>query len=345
MGKWVTGDIHIHTHCCADGSLPVAEIVEHASKFCDYIAISGHARHPEQFRMENQYAEVLEARKRTGMPIFNTGEIEYPVPRHVIVLTPPANHEYELLSALVDKFDRRNGVEGIEAAVEELRFIEQWGGALLVFNHPNAPDVPLDALLPMAQSPAFKVMACVDRGERRAPQTWDIGAEWDQLLLRGHRIYARCGSDFHRHFTDGGHDYYPGEFVQDHLRVENCTYEEIVAAYRAGHFYCTVANVISDPVWEIGEDAPDAPERTVRLAFDVNLPLEQVEIIGDARPLQVFRGLAGGRFEFEGKLPAAGYYRVRGLGKPQKRAYGQDGEFEPLFLLNPLFVRGEKICC
>ena len=135
------------------------------------------------------------------------------------------------------------------------------------------------------------------------------------------------------------------EFVQDHLWVENCTYEEIVAAYRSGRFFCTVANVISDPVWEIGGDAPDAPERTVRLAFDVNLPLEQVEIIGDARPLQVFRGLAGGRFEFEGNLPAAGYYRVRGLGKPQKRAYGQDGEFEPLFLLNPLFVREGASCC
>ena len=335
MGKWITGDVHVHSHCCGDGSLSVAEIVEHAQKYCDFIAISGHARHPDLFRVENQYAEVVEMRRHTDMPIFNTGEIEYPVPRHVIVLTPPENREYELLMALIERYDRRLGIEGIEPALEELRFIEQWGGkSLLIFNHPNAPDVPLSALQPMAESPVFKVMACVDRGERRAPQVWDIGAEWDSLLMRGHRIYARCGSDFHRHFNDGGTDYYPGEFVQDHLWVENNTYEEIIDAYRAGRFYCTVANAISNPVWEM---LPSDEGQRLRLAFDVNLPLEQVEIIGDGRSLKEFRNLTG-RFEFEGILPKASYYRVRGLGRPQPRAYGQSGEFEPLFLLNPLFA-------
>ena len=333
MAKWITGDIHVHSHCCGDGSLPVAEIVERASRYCDFLAISGHARHPELFRVEQQHAEVLEARRHTAMPIFNTGEIEYPVPRHVIVLTTPENREYELLQALIERFDRRLGVEGIDAAVEELRFIERWGGdTLLVFNHPNAPDVPLDALLAMAASPVFRIMACVDRGERRAPQTWDIGAEWDQLLLRGHRIYARCGSDFHRHFSDGGHDYYPGEFVQDHLQVEENTYAEIIRAYRDGRFYCTVANAIADPVWELDADA-----NSIRLAFDAKLPLAQVDIIGDAKTLRTFRDLPVGRFEFESALPPAKYYRVRGLGKPQPRPYGQDGCFEPLFLLNPLF--------
>ena len=346
MGKWITGDVHIHSHCCGDGSLPVAEIAEHARQYCDFIAISGHARHPDLFRIENQYAEVLEARKKYDMPIFNTGEIEFPVPRHVIVLTEPENREYELLQALVDRFDRRLGIEGIEPAVRELEFIRQWGGdPLLIFNHPNAPDVPLDALLALAPSPTFRIMACVDRGERRAPQTWDIGAEWDQLLMRGHRIYVRCGSDFHRHFNDGGHDYYPGEFVQDHLWVENNTYKDILDAYRNGRFFCTVANVISDPVWQFVEKpVPDAPEIALRLAFEVDLPLEQVEIIGDGKPLAVFRDLSA-RFEYEGRLPAASYYRVRGLGKPQKRAYGQEGEFEPLFLLNPLFVREAAPCC
>ena len=150
------------------------------------------------------------------------------------------------------------------------------------------PYVPLSALLAMAESPVFKVMACVDRGERRAPQVRNIGAEWDSLLIQGHRIYARCGSVFLRYFNDGGTDYYPGEFVQDHLWVENNTYQYIIDSYRAGRFYCTVANAISNPVWEI--------------------------------------------------LPKASYYRVRGLGKPQPRAYGQSGEFEPLFLLNPLFA-------
>ena len=339
MGKWITGDVHIHSHWCGDGTLPIAEIVEHARPYCDFIGISGHARHLDLDRVEHQYEEVVETRRQTDMPIFNTGEIEFPIPRHVIVLTTPDNREFELLMALIERFDRKQGVEGIDAALEELRFIEQWGGkSLMIFNHPNAPDVPLSALLPMAQSPVFKVLACVDRRERRAPQTWDIGAEWDQLLLRGHRIYTRCGSDFHHHFNDGGKDYYPGEFVQDHLWVENNTYEEIVEAYRAGRFYCTVANAIANPIWEILPQEREDPQRVLRLAFDVNLPLAQVEIIADAQSVKTFHELPPGRFEFEGPVPRASYYRVRGLGRPQPRAYGQEGEFEPLFLLNPLFT-------
>ena len=291
MGKWITGDVHVHSHCCGDGSLPVAEIVERSRKYCDFLAISGHARHPDLFRVEQQVAEVLEVRRHTSMPIFNTGELEFPIPRHVIVLTTPDNREYELLMALIERFDRRLGITGIAPALEELRFIEQWGGdSLMIFNHPNAPDVSFDDLSPLAESPVFKIMACVDRQERRAPQTWEVGAEWDRLLMQERRVFVRCGSDFHRHFDDGGKDYYPGEFVQDHLWVEDNTYEDIIKAYRSGRFYCTVANAIANPVWEI---QPKETTTRIRLAFDVNRPLKWVEIIGDGRVLQTFRNLTG----------------------------------------------------
>ena len=195
-------------------------------------AIFGHCREPEFFRAEAQYAEVAAARKKFDIPIFNTGEIEFPVERHVMMITTPGNREFELLRSLVPRFCRRAGAVGIDTAMEELAFVEKnWGDqCFMVFNHPNAPDVSLENLLRLAQSPVFKVLACVDRGERRAPQTWDVGGEWDQLLCRGCRISARCGSDFHRHFTDGGHDYYPGEFVQDVLLVEKNDYPEIFAA-------------------------------------------------------------------------------------------------------------------
>ena len=52
MGKWITGDVHVHSHCCWDGSLAVDEIVERAKPYCDFLAISGHARHPDLFRVE-----------------------------------------------------------------------------------------------------------------------------------------------------------------------------------------------------------------------------------------------------------------------------------------------------
>ena len=91
---WIKGDLHVHSHCCGDGSLSVAEIVERAREYCDFLAISGHCRVPEFFRAERQYAEVLEARKKVDIPIFNTGEVEFPIPRHVIFITTPENREF-----------------------------------------------------------------------------------------------------------------------------------------------------------------------------------------------------------------------------------------------------------
>ena len=157
--------------------MPVAEIVENALEYCDFLAISGHCRVPEFFRAEQQYQEVLEARKKFNIPIFNTGEIEFPVPRHVIVFTTPDDREFELLQSLVPRFCRRNGVEGLDKAMEELAFIEaNWhDNVCMIFNHPNAPDVETSDLMELAKSNVFRVLACVDRGERRAPQTWDEG--------------------------------------------------------------------------------------------------------------------------------------------------------------------------
>ena len=120
--------------------------------------------------------------------------------------------------------------------------------------------------------------------------------------------------------------------------------EKILAAYREGRFFCTVGNAVADPEWRFA--APPEPGKKtcrLRLAFDIRAPLAWVEIIGDGKVLAAFRDLSG-RFEFEGEVPFADYYRVRGLGVPRPRAYGQEGTYEPLFLLNPIFT-SEAVPC
>ena len=331
---WIKGDLHVHSHCCGDGTISVEETVERAREFCDFMAISGHSRTPDFWRTENQYAEVLADRKKFDLPIFCTAEVEFPVPRHVIFITTPEDREMELLRTLVEKFDRYKGVQGIDAAMEELRFVEEnWKeNCFMIFNHPNAPDVALDDLLKLAESPVFRVLACVDRGERRAPQTWDIGAEWDELLCRGFRISTRCGSDFHSHFTAGGHDYYPGEFVQDCLNVERNDYASILKAYRNGNFYTTCGNLISAPEFTV---VPENGIRQMHLAFDLNGEMEKVEVVSEGKVVAEFTDFSD-RFDRTFSVPDGKYYRVRGTGKMQKRKY-TEGEFEPIFLLNPIY--------
>ncbi len=338
MGQWIVGDLHAHSRCCEDGTLPVAELVERSRAYCDFLAISGHARNSDNWG-EAQYAEVTEARAAfPDIPIFHTGEVEFPVERHAMMLTHPGNREFELQRELVRRFDRRAGVVGIEAAEEALRFVEEgWGGdTLMVFNHPNAPDLSYEHAERLSRSDLFKVMACIDRGERRAEQMWAVGGDWDRLLAKGRRLFARFGSDFHRHFSAGGRDYWPGEFVQDHLWVERVGYREILNAYRSGAFYCTVDNMVSDPVFAVSESA-DAGSMNLKLECTINLPAAFIEIVSDGRVARRFSDIPAGAWRFSDTLPRGTYYRVRGAAEPRPRKYSE-GDYQPVFLLNPVFA-------
>ena len=332
---WVKGDLHVHSHCCGDGTLPIDVTVERALEFCDFIAISGHCRTPDFWRIEKQYAEILEARKKFDIPIFCTAETEFPIPRHVMMITTPSNRELELQREVYEKFCRFNDHEGIKEAMAELHYLEEhWkDNCFMIFNHPNSPDIPEEHLMQLATSPIFKVLACQDRGERRAPQTWDVDAEWDHLLMKGFKISTRCGSDFHGHFTDGGHDYLPGEFVQDCLWVEKNDYDSIFNAYKNGNYYTMCGNLIDDPKFlvKVEDDKYQA-----HLAFKLNGQMERVEVISEGKVVAQFTDF-NDYFDETFTVPKGKYYRVRGIGKMQKRWY-TEGEFEPFFLLNPIYL-------
>ena len=350
MKKWIKGDLHIHTHLCGDGALSVEEIVKRSKRYCDFLGFAGHARinsgknYSEGCWGYPQYQEILQARKKfPDIPLFHCGEIEFPIPRHTMFVTIPENREYELANTLVQRFDRNQGVSGIEHAQEEMKYVEKnWGSqnTFMIFNHPNAPDVEYDDLKKIAEaSDLFKVIVCFSRNERRAKQTWDVGGVWDQLLIDGHKIFVRFEGDFHNHFEDGGKDYYPGEFQQDVLHVTENSYEGILKAYRTGAFYSVVDNLISAP--EFCVKKLERNQCSISLSFDINSPLEEVLLISDGKIIKEWKNFPDKtRFCWQGELPAGKYYRVRGIGKEKKRKY-QDGFFTPVFMLNPIFGEGE----
>ena len=340
MGKWITGDLHVHTHNCRDGSLSVDEIIRRSREYIDFIGISGHSYDtPDCF--EAQYAEVVEARKNyPELPVFHTAEQNFPLQRHTMFVTLPENNEFALQRELVRNFHRQNGHEGQEEACAELRYVKDgWGekDTFMIYNHPNDPDVALEDFIGIASvNGVFKVIACVDRRERRAKQTWDIGEEWDKLLMQGFRLYARNGSDFHKHFDDGGEDYLPGEFVQDYLYVEKNSYDEILSAYRDGRFYCTVGDCIHEPTFKCEPCKEREGYYNVELSFTATNDMEEVDIISDGKCVLSITDVHR-NFSFKGTLPGKGYFRVRGWAKPQDRKYSE-GQYTPQFLLNPVFV-------
>ncbi|MBO5453942.1 MAG: hypothetical protein J6A69_08290 [Clostridia bacterium] len=338
MGKWVKGDLHVHTQNCNDGTLSVDEIIRRSKEYIDFIGISGHSYDiPDCF--EGQYAEVLAAREKyPELPIFHTAEQNFPLQRHTMFVTVPENKEFALQRELVQNFHRQSGHEGQEEACCELRYVKEgWGeeSTFMIYNHPNDPDVPIEDFRVIAkENDVFKVIACVDRGERRAKQTWEIGEEWDKLLCEGYRLYARNGSDFHQHFTDGGHDYFPGEFVQDCVYVEENNYEEILRAYRNGRFYCTVGNCIENPVFTIKKE--ESGNYRVHLSLTANVEMEQIDLIADGKCVCSFNDIPRD-FSYDGVFSVSKYFRVRGWGKGVNRKY-REGQYTPQFLLNPIFV-------
>ncbi len=338
MGKWIKGDLHIHTHNCNDGTLPVGEILKRCRQYVDFVGISGHAYNTPDC-LEAQYAEILKAREDyPDMPIFHTAEQNFPIERHVMYITTPDNNEFMLQRSLIHKFNRWDGHVGLEEALKELDYVkENWGEEkiFMIFNHPNDPDVSYENFEALAQeNDVFKVIACVDRRERRAKQTWDIGEEWDRLLCKGYKLFARNGSDFHKHFAEGGEDYLPGEFVQDYLYVEENTYDEIIKAYRNGNFYCCVGDCIHEPVFKCEKNKNGLYD--VELSFNSTVDMEQVDIISDGKCVCSITDIPK-KFSYKGTLPGKGYFRVRGWGKPVNRKYSE-GQYTPQFILNPVFV-------
>ncbi|MFH1377697.1 MAG: hypothetical protein ABIH86_02990 [Planctomycetota bacterium] len=331
MGEWIIGDLHVHSDHCEDGVVSIAEIVKRAKPFCDFIGISGHAKGSDNWGV-GQYRDILEARKSNpGFPIFHTGEIEFPIERHTMVIAGPDDDEAGLQRELVKRFDRLRGAVGIEKACETMAFIDGWSDKprFMIFNHPNSPNVPYDVFERLSAYPSFKVIACYDRGERRAPQTWDIGSEWDKLLMAGKRIWTRFGSDFHQHFSDGGKDYYPGEFAQDNLYVKDRSYRSIIDAYMSGNYFCTIQRIVSELTLTIIDDALD-------ISFIPNLPVERMEIISDGRLIETVNDIGREPFRRTVRVSRGSYYRLRGFGVEQDRLHSP-GKVTPVFLSNPVF--------
>ncbi len=336
---WIKGDLHVHTRNCEDGVYSVDEIIKRCRKYVDFIGFSGHAYY-EEHSGEGQYGEIIEARKKyPDLPIFHTAEQEFPIARHTMFITAPDNKEVELQKELINNFHRLNGIVGAEKAIEELEFVKNnWGEekTFMIFNHPSSPDVSFEDFDKIAAAnDVFKVIACVDRGERRAKQTWDVGEEWDKLLCKGYKLFARNGSDFHQHFEDGGHDYYPGEFSQDYLWVKENTYGEIVKAYRSGDFYCSVGDPIKNPVFKVSKTDKNG-FYNVELSFTCTEAIERIDIISNGAIVFSAENV-NNEFKFNDVLEGKTYFRVRGYGKPKQRKY-TEGEFTPQFLLNPIFI-------
>jgi hypothetical protein len=281
-------DTHTHTRF-SDGKYTVDEVVRLAIDHgCDALAITDHSDLSESAATADYFTAINAARKKyAGFFLF--GGLEWNIPpydgrEHVTVLVDPIVEE-SILGPFKLLFEQDGA-----AADQGLQWLANKTGsadkAILIYNHPSRKDVDLDEniqdLLNWRQnSPQFIGFEGAPGHQRIKPtgsyrhrfQTrdrWDpvtaeIGGAWDQLLDRGHNVWAALAvSDFHNEKMD----YSPCEFARIHVYPEDRTARGILAGLHAGSFWADHGHILDDLLFTLsapGLSLPVTAGEVVRL--------------------------------------------------------------------------------
>lgn len=72
-----------------------------------------------------------------------------------------------------------------------------------------------------------------------------LGGFWDSMLAEGRRWWVTSTSDSHRHYTDGGHDFWPGEYSKTYVKAAR-TYDDVLDGLRHGRVFVTLGDLVSE---------------------------------------------------------------------------------------------------
>ena len=87
---------------------------------------------------------------------------------------------------------------------------------------------------------------------RRAPtmggydqMTARLGGFWDSMLAEGRRWWVTSTSDSHRHYTEGGNDFWPGEYSKTYVKAVRQP-ADILDGLRNGRVFTTLGDLVSE---------------------------------------------------------------------------------------------------
>ena len=94
---------------------------------------------------------------------------------------------------------------------------------------------------------AFHTMGGFDQ------MTAKLGGFWDSMLGEGRHWWITANSDSHQHYTEGGVDFWPGEYSKTYVYAEK-NYDSILSALRAGKVFVTTGDLVSELYLEVAHD-------------------------------------------------------------------------------------------
>ena len=77
-----------------------------------------------------------------------------------------------------------------------------------------------------------------------------LGGFWDSMLAEGRRWWITANSDSHKHYTEQGLDFWPGEYSKTYVFAEK-NHDSILAGLRAGRIFVTTGDLITELFVEV----------------------------------------------------------------------------------------------
>jgi|GEM_PF-73997 len=327
-GVWLTGDHHMHT-TASDGSESVAYDVYHAKQYgLDFIAITNHGGTGYYPKIEAEYQEVVTQRVyNPDLLIFQGFEWNVPDGEHATFMVTPEENELDQVLGFMSQYDQsyNPAADTVEEAVAALVYAEQMDPQpLVLLNHPSRK-----GLYSIDEIRAYEDAGNVAVGFEGAPghqanptrgsypgtaegssrtyggydkMTAEVGGLWDTLLAEGREWFITANSDFHKHYSAGGDDMWPGEYSKTYVWATDKDYEPVMDSLRNGRSFTVQGDLIDaleftaatdDQVAILGDTLAATQDDTVTVTIKVRDPqtlnnhgdnpkLQQVQLISNA---------------------------------------------------------------
>jgi hypothetical protein len=75
--------------------------------------------------------------------------------------------------------------------------------------------------------------------------TAEVGGLWDTLLSEGRKWFITANSDFHKHYTENGGDFWPGEYSKTYVWAKEKSYAAVLDSLRNGRSYTVQGDLIN----------------------------------------------------------------------------------------------------
>ena len=333
------------------------------------------------------YPELLTSRKMLpDMVQFFGMELNSPGADHASLIIPHSDREREQLADLELRFDRREAWpddrsrNDPEKMLQALKYMsKQKHPPLVIANHPSRSmlmpgqyglynpaelrgwnDTAPNVAIGMAGAPGHQAAPLVKiaRGGYRAHPTLGgfdrmtaiLGGFWDSMLAEGRSFWITANSDSHIHYTQGGIDFWPGEYSKTYVYAEPDP-DSILSALRAGQIFVTTGDLVSELYVDVSNEqgtsmiggtlSANAYPTTVTIRIRVRDPAGRNHN-GD-KPSVHHVDLISGRITGPASEPATDTHDAKVVKRFAKRHWSRDGELlsmtHTLRLDGPTYLR------